>query len=167
MKWHFSNELARFVNVSLKFQWAEYPVVYVAGKRNNIHKRIAASLLRDSREEIIICKNENHTFRFCTQFAARLMRKEWICARPIIWEPLKSAQREKTGGQPAKRACPRVFSETQAFRSISFTRNARSLFSVRRAAIRRRTQGLSSSSRNFLLSAQKKICEPFCEIRAK
>ena len=38
---------------------------------------------------------------------------------------------------------------------------------MRRAAIRRRTQGLSSSSRNFLLSAQKKICEPFCEIRAK
>ena len=38
---------------------------------------------------------------------------------------------------------------------------------VRRAAKGRRTQGFSSKSRNFLLSAQKKICEPFCEIRAK
>ena len=34
------------------------------------------SFTRNARSKIIICKNENHTFRFCTQFAARLMRKE-------------------------------------------------------------------------------------------
>ena len=51
----------------------------------------------------------------------------------IIREPLKSAQREKAGGQPAKRACPRVFSKTQANRSISFARFARSQFFSRKS----------------------------------
>ena len=120
MKWHFSNELARFVNVSLKFQWAEYPVVHVAGKRNNIHKRIAASLLRDSREGYTFSKkSKSHFWLFPS-----------ICAKA----PQRVNARDFDKGEP-------IFYRAQ------------------RAG--------SSSSRNFLLSAQKKICEPFCEIRAK
>ena len=43
-------------------------------------------------------------------------------------------RREKTGGQPAERASPRVFSETQANRSISFARFARSFYFILREA---------------------------------